>query len=149
MASYGRKSAASRLAIVAAIPGGGRPEPPKQLDAVERRIWRELVGALPPYWIDAAGEQILRRLVCQCAISERREARLRELRQQHPDEDDEISAALEASHRATAKSVGHLLNLLRATPRSRIVSRAAGPKLEGVAQVKPWNVRARSSAPTT
>jgi hypothetical protein len=140
--SRGRKSAAS-LTVVPVVPGQGRPEPPSALDAVEKRIWREVVGALPDHWIDAAGEQILLRLCTQAAMCERVERRLREQRQQRVDQDDAIVRELEVNHRATAKVVGHLLNLLRATPRSRVVSRAAGPKLEEVPKSKPWDLKAR------
>jgi hypothetical protein len=139
----GRKPAAASFTVVPLVPGAGRPDPPAGLDGVEKRIWTAIVGSLPDHWIDAAGEQILRRAVSQCAIAERREAKLRALRAQDPDRDDEVTAELEASHRATAKSVGHLLGLLRATPRSRVVSRDAGPKLREVPRTKPWDVKAR------
>ena len=140
--SRGRKSAAS-LTVVPVVPGQGRPAPPSALDAVEKRIWRDVVGCLPDHWIDGAGEQVLRRLCTQAAMAERVEHRLRELRQQHIDQDGEIVRELEVNHRATAKIVGQLLGLLRATPRSRVVSRAAGPKLDEVPTTKPWDLRAR------
>ena len=41
----GRKSAAS-LAVVPALPGRDRPEPPVDLDPIEQRIWRQVVDAL-------------------------------------------------------------------------------------------------------
>jgi hypothetical protein len=44
-----------------------------------------VVGALPAHWLDPAGQQVLRRLVAQAVICERREARLRELRAQGQD----------------------------------------------------------------
>ena len=78
----GRKSAAS-LSVVPIVPGQGRPEPPASLDALEQQIWRS--DALPAHWLDPAGQLILRRLVAQAAISERRAARLRQLRAQDRD----------------------------------------------------------------
>jgi hypothetical protein len=124
-----------------AIPGAGRPDPPSHLDANEAQIWRDLVGALPDHWIDAAGEQILCRLVCQAAIAQRCEQQLRELRAQRSADDEEI-AALAGTHRDTAKSIAYLLATLRATPRSRVVSRAAGPKMNEVPRSRPWDTRA-------
>ena len=72
---------------------------------------------------------MLRRLVAQAAIAERRETRLRQLRAQDQDGSEEADA-LAALHGASAKIVAYLLGQLRATPRSRMVSRAAGPQVE-------------------
>jgi len=137
----GRKSQASLSVVAPAIPGAGRPDPPSHLDAKEAQIWRAVVGALPDYWIDAAGEQILLRLVAEAAVAERHEGRLRELRAQLSPDDAEI-AALSTTHGVAAKVITHLLASLRATPRSRMVSRAAGPKISEVARSKPWDTRA-------
>ena len=137
----GRKSLASLSVVAPAIPGGGRPDPPSHLDSKEAQIWRAVVGALPDYWIDRAGEQILLRLVAQAAIAERHEGRLRELRTQRSPDDPEI-AALSTTHGVAAKVITHLLASLRATPRSRMVSRAAGPKMSEVPRSKPWDTRA-------
>ena len=136
----GRRSQASLSIVPPAIPGAGRPDPPSDLDAREAQIWRAVVSALPDYWIDAAGEQILCRLVCQAAIAERCEQELRELRAQRS-ADDEGIAALAGTHRDTAKSIAYLLATLRATPRSRVVSRAAGPQMSEVPHSKPWDTR--------
>src|SRR5262245_1729088 len=136
----GRKSAAS-LSVVPVIPGAGRPDPPSHLDAIESQIWRAVIDALPDHWIDAAGEQILSRVVCQAAIAEHCEQQLRQLRAQESG-DDEAIAALAGTHRDTAKSIAYLLATLRATPRSRVVSRAAGPKMSEVARSKPWDTQA-------
>jgi hypothetical protein len=38
-------------------------------------VWREVIAALPPHWVDPAGQLILRRLVTQAAIAERLEVR--------------------------------------------------------------------------
>ncbi len=57
----GRKPAAASFTVVPLVPGAGRPDPPAGLDGVEKRIWTAIVGSLPDHWIDAAGEQILRR----------------------------------------------------------------------------------------
>jgi hypothetical protein len=138
----GRKSAAS-LSVVPVVPGQGRPEPPAELDSLEQRIWRDVVAALPAHWVDLAGQLVLRRLVAQAAISERREARLRRLRAQEKD-DDENAAALAAMHGVSSKTVAYLLGQLRATPRSRIVSRAAGSQLEQAPKFRPWEIKARA-----
>ena len=136
----GRKSLASLSVVAPAIPGGGRPDPPSHLDSKEAQIWRAVVGALPDHWIDRAGEQILLRLVAQGATAERHEGRLRELRARSPN-DPEI-VALSTTHGVAAKVITHLLASLRATPRSRMVSRAAGPKMSEVPRSKPWDTRA-------
>src|SRR5262245_5229630 len=137
----GRKSQASLSVVPPAIPGAGRPDPPSHLDAAESQIWRAVVGALPDRWIDAAGEQVLLRLVAQAAVAAGLETRLRALRAQRPPDDDEI-AMLAGMHGGVAKSVAYLLTTLRATPRSRIVSRAAGPRISKVPRSKPWDTRA-------
>jgi hypothetical protein len=136
----GRKSEAS-LTVVPMIPGQGRPRPPVRLDKLERRIWNAVVAALPAHWIDPAGQLVLRRLVCLAAIAERQERRLRELRASDAD-DSEDAAALAAMHAATAKTVAYLLGQLRATPKSRVVSRAAGPEVEQTPKSRPWEIKA-------
>ena len=136
----GRKSAAS-LSVVPVVPGQGRPKPPASLDSLERRIWRDVIDALPAHWLDLAGQLILRRLVAQAAISERREARLRQLRAREEDGGEDADA-LAALHGVSSKTVAYLLGQLRATPRSRIVSRAAGPQLEQAPKSRPWEIRA-------
>ena len=123
-----RKSVAS-LSVVPRVPGRGRPEPPADLDALESRIWREVVDALPGHWLDTAGQLILRRLAAQAAVSERQEARLRQLRAQDED-DDEEAAILASQHGVMAKNVAYLLTQLRATPRAQLRSRAAGSRVE-------------------
>ena len=97
-----------------------------------------MVGALPAHWLDLAGQQVLRRLVAQAVICERREARLRELRAQGQDGSEEADG-LAALH--SAKTLGQLLGLLRATPRSRVVSRDAGPKVEEAPKSRPWEIK--------
>ena len=104
-------------------------------------IWRDVVDALPAHWLDPAGQLVLRRLVAQAAIAERREARLRQLRAQGKD-DGEDADTLAALHGVSAKIVAYLLGQLRATPRSRMVSRAAGPEVEGAPKFRPWDIRA-------
>jgi hypothetical protein len=136
----GRQSAAA-LSVIPLVPGQGRPPQPAGLDRLERRIWRDVVDALPAHWLDPAGQLVLRRLVAQAAIAERREARLRQLRAQGKD-DGEDADALAALHGVSAKIVAYLLGQLRATPRSRMVSRAAGPEVEGAPKFRPWDIRA-------
>jgi hypothetical protein len=53
---------------------GERPAPPVELDATEQRIWRAIVDALPPTWLDAAAQQILVRAVAQASVCEGLEA---------------------------------------------------------------------------
>jgi hypothetical protein len=43
------RQSASSLTIVPLVPGQGRPEPPGELDALERRLWRDVVDALPAH----------------------------------------------------------------------------------------------------
>ena len=138
----GRKSAASP-SVVPLVPGQGRPEPPASLDPLEKQIWRDVVDALPAHWLDLAGQIILRRLVAQAAISERREARLRLMRAREEDGGEDADA-LAALHGVSAKTVAYLLGQLRATPRSRIVSRAAGPEVEHAPKFRPWEIKARA-----
>jgi phage terminase small subunit len=127
------------------LPGRGRPEPPDDLDELEQRIWRQVVEALPGHWLDTAGQVILRRLVAQAAVSERQELRLRQLRAQEQD-DGEEAGALAVQHGGVAKNVAYLLSQLRATPRSRTVSRAAGSRLEQAPDSRPWDIRAKLDA---
>src|SRR5262245_28964619 len=91
-----RKSVSS-LSVVPRVPGRGRPEPPADLDALESRMWRGVVDALPGHWLDSGGQLILRRLAAQAAVSERQEARLRELRAQ---DEDGVPAHATACHAA-------------------------------------------------
>ena len=135
-----RKSVAS-LSVVPRVPGRGRPEPPADLDALESRIWREVVDALPGHWLDTAGQLILRRLAAQAAVSERQEARMRQLRAQDKD-DDEEAAILASQHGVMAKNVAYLLTQLRATPRAQLRSRAAGSRAEQAPEARPWEIRA-------
>src|SRR5215469_947309 len=101
-----RKSASS-LTVVPRVPGRGRPEPPADLDVLESRIWREVVDALPGHWLDSAGQLILRRLAAQAAFSERQETRLRQLRAQSEDANEE-AAILASQHGVMAKNVAYL-----------------------------------------
>jgi hypothetical protein len=137
----GRKPAAALSVVL--VPGQGRPSPPVHLDALEREIWHNVIDALPAHWLDLAGQLILRRLVAQCAIAERREARLRALRATDQDA-GEGASELALEHGVTAKIIAHLLTQLRATPRSRIVARAAGPQFEQAPKLRPWDVNARA-----
>ena len=95
--------------------------------------------------LDTAGQVILRRLVAQAAVSERQELRLRQLRAQQQD-DGEEAGALAAQHGVVAKNVAYLLSQLRATPRSRVVPRAAGSRLEQAPDSRPWEIKAKFSA---
>ena len=57
-------------------------------------------------------------------------------------DDGEDADTLAALHGVSAKIVAYLLGQLRATPRSRMVSRAAGPEVEGAPKFRPWDIRA-------
>jgi hypothetical protein len=142
--SRGRKSAAA-VELTPMMPGGGRPEPPAALDELEARIWRDVVDALPGHWVDLAGQLILRRLVCQAAIAERKEQRIRELLHDDSVAAGEVIDNLTVSHAAVAKTVAYLLTQLRATPRSRMVPRdattALAPSRREPAS-RPWEIRA-------
>jgi hypothetical protein len=123
------------------IPGQGRPEPPGHLDDLEQAIWREVIAALPPFWVDGAGQLVLRRLVAQTAIAERCEARLRLLRARGKDASEDAEG-LAVRHAATAKTVTYLLTALRGTPRSRDNARVAGPAVDHVPAFRPWETSA-------
>jgi hypothetical protein len=143
-----RRSAAElTVSPVPQVPGQGRPEPPAHLDALEQAIWTEVVDALPPYWIDGAGQLILRRLVSQSAIAERVEARLRRLRAGDQDATEDAEG-LAVRHAATAKTVTYLLTALRGTPRSRVVSRDTGPEVDKVPAFRPWEIEANNDGDT-
>ena len=130
-----RKSQAD-LSVIP-ISGGGRPEPPADLDAIERSIWKAVVNALPAHAIDAAAQIILKRLVAQAALCEQREARLRRLREERRDDDEEL-IALATAHGHGAKTVTFLLTSLRATPRSKTRLRAADARAAKVPADRPW-----------
>jgi hypothetical protein len=138
----GRKSAES-VEVNPMMPGAGRPEPPAALDPIEARIWRDVTDALPGHWIDLAGQLVLRRLVCQAAIAERKEQRIRRLSRDVSDAVDEQLDALAVSHSATAKTIAYLLAQLRATPRSRMVPRDARfEPSRREPESRPWEIRA-------
>jgi len=56
--------------VVVPLSGGGRPEPPGELDTLEQSIWKAVVDASPAHAIDPAAQLILRRLVARAAIAE-------------------------------------------------------------------------------
>src|SRR5262249_10403369 len=118
------------------------------LDSLEQQAWREVIAALPAHWVDPAGQILLRRLVAQTASSERWESRLRQLRAENRDAEEE-TGKLVAMHGAAAKTIAHLLSQLRATPRSRMVSRAAGPQIARTSSLRPWEIRSRGQAQQT
>jgi hypothetical protein len=143
-----RRSAAD-ISIMPMLPGRGRPPPPKALDQTEARAWNDIVDAMPGQWVDLAAQMVLRRLVCQIAIAERLEARLRKLAGMAKDATDvieflEIEHALAAVHRETAKSVIHGMTALRATPRSRMAPREGRSRFErGAGAFRPWDIVAK------
>jgi hypothetical protein len=118
------------------------------LDTLEQRVWREVIAALPAHWVDPAGQIVLRRLVAQVAASEKWELRLRQLRAEGLDTGETV-AELVAMQGAAAKTIAHLLSQLRATPRSRMVSRAAGPQIARTSSLRPYEIRSRGQAQTS
>ena len=98
----GRKSAVSLAVVPPALPGE-RPAPPAALDDTEACIWRAIVGALPPAWLDAAAQEVLARAVAQASVCEGMEAQLRE-RRRRADPDQDAIATLAAQHAASAKA---------------------------------------------
>src|SRR5262252_4447291 len=81
--------------------------------------------------------KILRRLAAQTAIAESLEVRIRDLRAQGQDDSKE-AGALAARHGLASKSIADLLAQLRATPKSRTVPRAAGPRVLQAPEWRPW-----------
>ena len=140
MAQRGRKAPAA-LKVLPFIPGqGGRPPPPAEFDAVEARIWRNVVGALPAFWIDLAGEQVLRSIAALGATQERREVHLRASREAGQDSGKDFDK-LAAAHRVATKVFADLLCELRATPRSRFTARASAPAVADTPKLRPWEIR--------
>ena len=135
------------LSIVPMLPGKGRPAPPKELDQIEARAWNDVIDALPSQWIDAASQLVLRRLVCQIAIAERMEARLRRLAMLADDPEAlEAEQLIARAHREAAKAVVHGLTTLRATPRSRMAARDGRSRFErGAGAFRPWEIVAKKS----
>ena len=131
----GRKSAVSLSVLPASLPGE-RPPPPAELDEIEARLWRTIVDALPPTWLDAAAQTILVRAVAQAAICEDLEDQLRNCRASRSG-DNEVGA-LAAQHAAAAKAHAHLLGVLRATPRARMVPKSASRQMVQVPRIRPW-----------
>jgi hypothetical protein len=127
------------------LPGKGRPAPPKALDLMERRAWRDIVDALPDRWLDPAGQLVLRRTVSQIAIAERLEARLRRVALLADDPEAlEAEQLFARAHREAAKAVVHGLTALRATPRSRMAAREGRSRFErGAAAFRPWEIVAK------
>jgi hypothetical protein len=90
---------------------------------------------------------VLRRLICQIAIAERLEARLRDLAMMGDDPEAlEAEQLIARMHRETAKSVVHGLTALRATPRSRMAAREGRSRFErGAGAFRPWEIVAKKS----
>ena len=130
-----RKSVADL--VVVPISGGGRPPPPGELDTIEQTIWKAVVDAAPAHAIDPAAQLILKRLCAQAALCEQREVRLRTLRAERPDDDEEL-IALATAHGNGAKVVTFLLTSLRSTPRSRVRLSAAETQSSRVPVTRPW-----------
>jgi hypothetical protein len=139
-----RKPRTGSVELTPLLPGRGRPEPPRGLSTRECRIWNDVVDSLPDGWLDLSAQLILRRLVMQCAIVERREERLRRLLEDPSSNASEDIDALAPAHAETAKHIAYMLTQLRATPRSRMPSRAAGVDFTSNTSERPWEVRART-----
>jgi hypothetical protein len=137
-----RKPRAGSVELTPLLPSAGRPEPPADLDPAEAQCWVDIVDALPAHWIDTAGQIILRGIVVQAVIARRQEARLRRL--QAGSNDDADADGLALAHAQRLKGIAQLLTHLRATPRSRMPSRAAGIDFTSATAERPWEVRARN-----
>jgi hypothetical protein len=140
----GRKSRKT-LEITPMLPGRGRPEPPPGLSPDEARAWRDVVDSAPSFWLDSAAQLLLRRLVLQCAIAQRKEARMRRLLLQESSSADEDLEELARSHAETAKGIAYLLTQLRLTPKARILPK--GNLLQGTeapTPQRPWEIRAKT-----
>ena len=119
-----------------------RTGPPRTTPGSGRARTVDMAGcghALPAHWVDKAGEIVLRRLVAQAAVAERREARLRGLRATGRDIGEDADA-LVTHHGVGAKVVAFLLGTLRATPKARERSRAAEPAVNCAAKFTPWEI---------
>jgi hypothetical protein len=143
----GRNRSPAALSVASVlVPGQGRPEPPPELDAFEAAAWREVIAALPAHWVDPAGQIILSRLAAQAAAAARLEEQMRLMRAAGNDQSDEAER-LAVRHARAAKNVADLLSHLRATPKSRTVARAAGPRvLQGAPEMRPWEIRGSAKA---
>jgi hypothetical protein len=126
---------------VVPLPGRGRPEPPRDLTAIEQRVWRNIVDASPDRWIDSAGQELLGLVVTQIVAAKEHASRLRRIRATRAPIEDELMIL--KAHRDCAKFVIAGMQALRVTPQSRTrpgaaaTAHAAGPGAE-----KPWNWRA-------
>ena len=136
-----RKPRAGAVELTPMLPSAGRPEPPSDLDPIEAQAWVDIVDALPTHWIDTAGQILLRGICVQVAIAHRQEARLRRL--QAGSNDDADADGLALAHGQRLKGIAQLLTHLRATPRSRLSSRAAGADFTSNTSEKPWEYRAK------
>jgi hypothetical protein len=130
------------------LPGRSRPAPPAKLTQAEQRAWRAIVDASPDRFIDGAGQLILRRVVAQIALAERHEQRLANIARAGGDLNDELAVA--KAHRETAKSIIAGMAALRATPRSRVRSRAAGNAFAAAPRGRrPWDLDVTAEAVET
>jgi hypothetical protein len=139
----GKKSAAS-MEVTPMLPGSGRPEPPASLSPVEAQCWNDVVDSLPGFWIDTAGQLILRRLAIQTAFVEHLEQQIRDLLQDGAADDAKL-VALTGIHIQVSKSVTYLLTQLRATPKARILPR--DQRMEPSRrepESRPWEIRAET-----
>ena len=148
MAQRGRKSTTSRktIELTPMLPGQGRPEPPPGLSPYEARAWRDVVDSAPGFWLDPAALLILRSLVTQAAIAERKERRMRRLLLLDSSAADEDLEELARSHAETAKAIAYLLTQLRLTPKARILPK--GNLLQGTeapTSQRPWEIRAKAT----
>jgi hypothetical protein len=141
-----RRSAAD-ISIVSLVPGKGRPEPPTELDLVERRAWNDVVDSLPGHWLDPAGQILLGGVAAEIALSKRLALRLRQMREAGDDDEAlEVEAKLAAQHQATLRSIAFGLTALRATPRSWVAPRDAKPRFDrNAGALRPWEIAAKKA----
>jgi hypothetical protein len=123
------------------LPGRGRPEPPKDLTAIEQRVWRNIVDSSADRWIDPAGQELLGLVVTQIVAAKEHAGRLRRIRSQGAPIEDELMIL--KAHRDCAKLVIAGMQALRVTPQSRTrPGAAATAHAAGPGAPKPWNWRA-------
>ena len=92
---------------------------------------------LPAHWLDLAGQLVLRRLVAQAAICRAAGGAAAAAAGAGPGRRRGRRCPGRPAWRHRPRSVAYLLGQLRATPRSRMVSRAAGPEVEQAPQIPP------------
>jgi hypothetical protein len=127
MRQRGRKSAAAMSVVQ--IAEDQRPQPPARLSGVEKRVWLDTVGRLPPHWFRGS-EPVLE---CYCVAVNMARFLSKQVKAAAPG--DERFSGLVKLQRAEAALVARLAGTLRLTPRS---TWSRTPQL--ISARKPWEV---------